>query len=43
MDGTEAGVEAEDGVELLEDVFAESEEFGIGGQGHRDRLLCRWW
>src|ERR1700733_12576299 len=34
MRGTEARVEAEDGGELLEDVFAEGEEFFVGGQGH---------
>ena len=31
MHGTEAGIEAEDAVELLEDIFAEGEELGIGG------------
>ncbi len=32
--GAEAGVEAEDGIELLEDVVAEGENFLVGGQGY---------
>jgi hypothetical protein len=32
--GTEAGMEAKDGVELLEQIFAEGKEFGIAGQRH---------
>jgi hypothetical protein len=39
--GAEAGVEAEDGIELLEDVVAEGKKFFVGGQRHWGLLLCQ--
>jgi hypothetical protein len=34
--GAKAGVEAEDSVELLEQIVGEGEEFFVGGKGHRE-------
>ena len=39
--GAKAGVEAEDSVELLEEVFAEGKELRVGGQGHESSPVGR--